>query len=55
MPIEECFSKVKCYLRGCDPPVSILGESEMEEMILAAFANITAGDCQGWMRDCGYI
>ena len=47
MPIEERFSKVKCYLRGCDPLVSILGESEMEEMILAAFANITADDCQG--------
>ena len=54
MPIEECFSKVKSYLRGYDPLVPILEESEMEELILAAFTSITADDCQGWMRDCGY-
>ena len=34
MPIEECFSKVKSYLRGCDSLALILAESEMGELIL---------------------
>lgn len=55
MPIEECFSKVKSYIRGCDPLVSVLGDSEMEELILTAFTSVTTDDCEGWMRDCGYI
>ncbi len=47
MPIEECFSNVKSYLRSCDPLVGILHESEMEELILSAFASITADGCYG--------
>jgi len=54
MPIEEFFSKVKRYLRSCDPLVGILHESEMEELILSAFASITADDYYRWMQDCGY-
>ena len=55
MPIEECFSKVKSYLRAYDPYIQISTESEMEEMILSAFTSITAEDCCGWMQDCGYM
>lgn len=45
MPIEECFSKVKSFLRANDPLIQILRESEIEDIILAAFANITPDDC----------
>lgn len=55
MPIEECFSNVKGYLRANDPLIQILDESEIEEAILSAFANITPSDCYGWVKDCGYI
>ena len=49
MPIEQCFSKIKSYLRGHDPIISVLAESEIEELILSA------DDCYGWMKHCGYI
>ena len=55
MPIEQCFSKIKSYLRGHDPIISVLEESEIEELILSAFTSVTADDCYGWMKDCGYI
>lgn len=55
MPIEECFSKVKAYIRAYDPLVQILTEYEMEEIILSAFTSVTPEDCYGWMMDCGYI
>ena len=55
MPIEECISKVKAYIRAYDPLVQILTESEMEELILSAFTSITPEDCYRWMTDCGYI
>ena len=35
MPIEECFSKVKSFLRANDPQV--LQESEIEDRVLASF------------------
>ena len=34
MPIEECFSKVKVYLRANDPLLQILDNSEIEDAIL---------------------
>ena len=34
MPIEECFSKVKAYLRANDPLIQVLEGSEIEEAIL---------------------
>ena len=55
MPIEECFSKVKSFLRSCDPVIQIQNESEIEDLILSAFASVSADDCYGWMKDCGYI
>lgn len=55
MPIEECFSKVKSYIRSYDPVVAVLNDGEIEELILSAFSSVTTDDCRGWMRDCGYI
>ena len=55
MPIEECFSKVKAYLRANDPLIQVLEGSEIEDAILSAFASVTPSDCYGWVKDCGYI
>ena len=55
MPIEQCFSKFKSYLRAHDPIIPVLAESEIEELILSAFSSVTTDDCCGWMEDCGYI
>ncbi len=54
MPIEECFSKVKSYLRSYDCLIQVLNEQELEELILMAFTSVTSTDCLGWMQDCGY-
>ena len=54
MPIEECFSKVKAYLRACDPVIQVLEENEMDDIILAAFASVTPTDCSNWIEQCGY-
>ena len=55
MPIEECFSKVKSYLRANDPLIQILNESEIKDMIIAVFATITPNDCYNWIDHCGYM
>lgn len=55
MPIEQCFSKIKSYLRAHDPIIPVLSESEIEELILSAFTTVTQNDCCSWMEDCGYI
>ena len=47
MPIKQCFSKIKSYLRAHNPIIPVLAESEIEE-ILSAFS-VTTDDCCGWM------
>ena len=54
MPIEQCFPKIKSYLRAHDPIIPVLAEPEIEELILSAFTSVTTDDCCGWMEDCGY-
>ena len=41
MPIEELFSKVKSFLRANDPYIQIANESEIKDVIFAAFASIS--------------
>ena len=55
MPIEECFSKIKSYLRANDPLIQILTESEIKDMIISAFASITPNNCYSWIDHCGYM
>lgn len=55
MPIEECFSKVKSYIRANDPLIQILNECEIKDMIISAFATITPNDCYNWIEHCGYM
>ena len=40
MPIEELFSKVKSFLRANDPYIQIANESEIKDIIFAAFASL---------------
>lgn len=44
-PIEECFAKVKACLKNMDT------FTDMETAVLASFACVTPGDCQGWISD----
>lgn len=53
-PIEEAFSKVKGYLKANDPAIQAARDNELEDFILAAFANITPNDCYQWYKHSGY-
>ena len=53
MPIEECFSKVKHFLRLHEAVAQSVQDIKL--LVTAAFASITPDDCLGWSRDCGYI
>ena len=56
MPIEECFSKVKSYLRANVPLIQILNKSEIKDMTIAAFATMIPGnDCYNWIDHCDYM
>ena len=56
MPIEECFSKVKSYLRANELLIQNLGsEAEIKDMIISAFASISSHECYNWVQHCGYI
>ena len=54
-PIEEAFSKLKYFLKANDPFVQVCSDYELEDIITAGFATITAEDCFGWMQHSGYI
>ena len=49
-PIEQCWSKIKEFLRAAQARTS----EALEQAISAAFASITASDAQGWFQYCGY-
>lgn len=53
MPIEECFSKVKHFLRLHEAVAQSVQDIKL--LITAAFASVTPDDCFGWSCDCGYI
>ena len=48
-PIEEAFSKVKSELKSLE---RIMDISDIETIMLAAFASISQLDCQGWISHC---
>lgn len=49
-PIEQCWSKVKEFLRSAEARTS----EALEQAIAQAFASITVADAQGWFQHCGY-
>ena len=49
-PIEETFSAAKSFLKAIAST-----SRNIENILLAAFGNVTPGDCIGWYKDSGYI
>ena len=49
-PIEECWSKVKAWLRKIEARTF----DALNEAIEYAFQKVTRSDLAGWFRHCGY-
>ena len=49
-PIEQCWSKIKSYLRGAKART----RDQLEEALTAALGLVTKADIRGWFRHCGY-
>lgn len=49
-PIENCWSKIKEFLRSC----SARTYAELDQAISAAFETVTSTDIIGWFKHCGY-
>ena len=49
-PIEQCWSKIKAYLRG----VKARTEDELNKALAQAIGLVTKADIRGWFRHCGY-
>jgi transposase len=49
-PIEQCWSKVKAFLRSAQAPTT----EALEQAIAQAFATVNASDARGWFQHCGY-
>lgn len=49
-PIENCWSKVKTLVRGCQPRTL----KELNIALAAALKAVTLDDIDGWFRHCGY-
>ena len=49
-PIENCWSKVKTYLRKAQAR----SQEDLESALAQAVATVTGTDAQGWFQHCGY-
>ena len=49
-PIEQCWSKIKGYLRGAKART---GE-ELDQALAQAIKLVTKADIRGWFKHCGY-
>ncbi len=49
-PIEQCWSKIKSYLRGAKARTS----KELDKALAQAISLVTRADIRGWFRHCGY-
>ena len=49
-PIEQCWSKIKTYLRGAKART----ENELKKALAQAIGLVTKADIRGWFRHCGY-
>lgn len=50
-PIEECFSKIKEYLRSAKART----KRKLYLALAKAMEKITAADILGWFKHCGYV
>ena len=48
--IEQCWSKIKAYLRGAKART----REHLEEALAAALGLATKTDIRGWFKHCGY-
>ena len=51
-PIEECFSKVKAFLKVHDNEMQA---DNVETCVMQAFCTVTSNDCAGWFQHAGYM
>jgi transposase len=49
-PIEQCWSKIKAYLRGAKART----REHLEGALAAALGLVTKTDIRGWFKHCGY-
>jgi transposase len=49
-PIEQCWSKIKTYLRGAKART----QEQLDQALSAAIRLVTKADIRGWFRHCGY-
>lgn len=49
-PIEQCWSKIKTYLRGAKART----EGELNKALAQAIGLVTKADIRGWFKHCGY-
>lgn len=49
-PIENCWSKIKAYLRGARART----REELEKALAEAIKLVTKADIRGWFTHCGY-
>jgi len=49
-PIEQCWSKIKSYLRGAKART----QEQLDEALAAAIGLVTKADIRGWFKHCGY-
>jgi transposase len=49
-PIEQCWSKIKAYLRGAKART----EGELNKALAQAIGLVTKADIRGWFKHCGY-
>jgi transposase len=49
-PIEQCWSKIKAYLRGAKART----QEQLDQALAAAIKMVTKSDIRGWFKHCGY-
>ena len=49
-PIEQCWSKIKAYLRGAKARTA----EALDEALTQAIKLVTEADIRGWFKHCGY-
>lgn len=49
-PIEQCWSKIKSYLRGAKARTG----DELHKALAQAIGRVTKADIRGWFKHCGY-
>jgi transposase len=49
-PIEQCWSKIKAYLRGAKART----QEQLDQALAAAIKQVTKSDIRGWFKHCGY-